>query len=324
LRLVSNPYAVYSQYEYLSQLDLKELGTYFEIEQEESERVEYKSGELAIRGLFKEVCAFANTDGGVIIYGAPREVTDTQSNFNGKARRKVCKGPLCPTREDRTTDSFIQTLMTGITPAIVGIKIKKHVVASGFVYVITIPESINSPHQVDGTYYIRIGTMSTPAPHGIVHALFNKKRPTKLVANVAVKTAVLTDYYNDMKLQIHIGNQSRYPVHSVEGFVALIGDIREVDTKKFSTSVTPDHKWYLHTELKCPTALVNNFWWSPQFENLHFHGHYFYMQLYLWAYETEAITKLYKIGMNGIIEETDMADDTPSRQEVDNWNGRNK
>lgn len=313
-----------SQYEYLAQLDLKGLSDYFETEQEESETVEYKSGELAISGLLKEVCAFANTDGGVIVYGAPKEVLDTQSSSNSKERRKVCKGILFPTKEDRTPDSLIQTLMTTITPAIIGIKVKKHIAAKGFVYLINVPKSINSPHQVNGTYYIRVGTMSLPAPHGIVHALFNKKKPTKLIANLAVETAILTDYYNDLKFQIHIGNQSRFPVHDVEGFVLLIGDLKEVNTKKFDTSVTPNHKWHLRTNLKCPSALVSNFWWSPQFENLYFHGEYLYMQLYLWAYETEAITKLFKLGIGGILEETDMADDTPSRREVDNWCGHTK
>lgn len=313
-----------NQYDYFRQMDVATLTEFFSSEQEESEQLEFKSGKCLISDLYAEVSAFANTDGGIIILGAPREVYNDATldgKRNKKERRKVCIGSLDPSKEDRTTDSILQMFLKGITPSIMGIKVHRLVHPDGFIYIIYVPQSINSPHQVNGAYHMRIGTMCERAPHGFVQALFNKKKPTKLVAHVAVKARVLSDHYNDLKFQIHIGNESRFPIHNTEGFIALIGDLKEVNTKKFDISVTPNKKWYLQANLKSPSALVNNFWWSPRYENIYFHGDYFYMQLYLWAHETEAITRLYKIGLDGIIEETDMADNTPSRQEVDIWNG---
>jgi len=308
-------------------MDWNALTEYFSKEQEESDQLEFKSGKCLVSDVYAEVAALSNTDGGIIILGAPREVEVFEENNNSKKnkreRRKVCIGPLDPSQEDRTTDSILQMLMNSITPSIVGIKVHKLGHESGFIYVIYVPKSINSPHQVDGTYYMRVGTMKHPAPHGFVEALFNKRKPTKLNHLFGAVAKPYTNYYSKVNMQLTIGNASRYPVHNVAGFMTLLGDVRITKDERFETSSTPVHKWYLTTKIKVDITLVNNIWHKMFFRDVLFHGEYFFVQLYLWANDTEAITRLYKIGLKGIIAEIDMSEDCDMRKEMDDWMGSN-
>ncbi len=52
---------------------LEELITFFQSEQEESALLEFKSGESSLEDIYKEVTAFVNTEGGILIIGAPKE-----------------------------------------------------------------------------------------------------------------------------------------------------------------------------------------------------------------------------------------------------------
>ena len=71
-------------------LTIDDLQNFFSTEQEEGSVLEFKTGQVDINKIFKEVAAFLNTEGGLIIIGSPRE-----------AKRKIkkheitfCKGKL--------------------------------------------------------------------------------------------------------------------------------------------------------------------------------------------------------------------------------------
>ncbi len=57
----------------IGSLQLKDLEEYFKEPQEETSILEFKSGEVEINDVYKEVAAFLNTEGGLLIIGTPRE-----------------------------------------------------------------------------------------------------------------------------------------------------------------------------------------------------------------------------------------------------------
>lgn len=66
-------------------LDIKD---FFSTRQEESSTLEFKSGEVDVTDIFKEITAFLNTEGGLLIIGAPREVKEVI----GKKTVVYCQG----------------------------------------------------------------------------------------------------------------------------------------------------------------------------------------------------------------------------------------
>ena len=74
----------------IDNLNISDLVTFFETEQEETSVLEFKSGDVEIIDLYKEITAFLNTEGGLLIIGAPREIKKTI----GKTVVKTCIGEV--------------------------------------------------------------------------------------------------------------------------------------------------------------------------------------------------------------------------------------
>lgn len=162
----------------LYQLTRQDLEEFFATEQEETSVLEFKEGSIDIEKLHKEVSAFLNTDGGLLIIGAPREQT-----LPGKTN-KVCIGKITPCTI-KNQDTILHALGSNIAPGPAGIRIKTIEIEGGNVYVIEVPQSLTPPHQVskNGVYYLRLEREAKPAPHGLVEALFQKRqRPDLKVA----------------------------------------------------------------------------------------------------------------------------------------------
>jgi hypothetical protein len=311
-----------TQFEYFSQMNVDELTDYFSQGQEESERLEFKSGDCTIQKLHREVCALANTDGGVIIYGAPTETEiDDKKGGNKSERRKICIGSLSPTKEDKTIDSLNQMFFTAITPAVVGIKIKKDSCGDGFIYIIDVPKSANSPHQVGGTgiYYIRIGTMSMPAPHGIVEALFNKKPPIELEIQFSVQTG---EGDNLRHLVFSFSNKSDFPAQGGEVFISLVGNINENKPndkdEKFKKRILKN-KINLSKAISMENSLVCNIRRHHAFPNFHIGDEYFYASIYFWAKDTAAVHRKYKAYKSGFVQLLNQEENFADLQEFDSW-----
>jgi len=124
---------------------------------QESLHLDYKASEAAAPGkkddIAKDVSAFANSDGGMIIYG----VEEGKDHF--------------PTRIDGGVDHSTfsherleQTIHGNITPRIDGLRIYPiPVSASRSIYVVQVPPSYRGPHQAsDKKYYKRFNFLSTP------------------------------------------------------------------------------------------------------------------------------------------------------------------
>lgn len=219
--------------EKIFKLDLYEitidiLQKYFSSPQEETSIVEFKSGNVEIIDIYKEIAAFLNTEGGILIIGAPVE----QKKKIGKNILVYCEGELTSSKfKDKTWLS--QKINSNIVPTPTGIKIQQIETDDGLIFILDIPQSIDPPHQVisDGRYYIRIETEAKPAPHGFVQAMFQKRKFPQLDAKISFENIAP----NLTKFHISLSNLSKIPADAVSYIVEIYNIVEVVDGGDFFT-----------------------------------------------------------------------------------------
>jgi len=69
-------------------LNIEDVYSFFQLPREENQNLEFKSGEVQIESIYKEICAFLNSSGGFLIIGTPKETSEI---VNGR-EIKICKG----------------------------------------------------------------------------------------------------------------------------------------------------------------------------------------------------------------------------------------
>ncbi|MGA1978909.1 MAG: ATP-binding protein [Bacteroidales bacterium] len=225
-------------------LNISDLRSFFELEQEETSVLEFKSGDVEIIDLYKEITAFLNTEGGLLIIGTPQE----KKQIIGDNIKTVCFGELTYSKF-RNKDWLYQKISSNIVPAPSGLKIFEYIDVAGSIFVIDIPQSDIPPHQCssDGRYYIRLEREAKPAPHGLVQALFQKRRAPKLDAKIRINKINT----NVDELHISLYNRSRIPadklsciidIYNTNGIetkakLDVIGTIDELLGQKFSVII---------------------------------------------------------------------------------------
>jgi len=114
----------------------------------------------------KDVSAFANSDGGVIIYG----VRENPAQRNIPEGIDVGSDPTIISKE-----WLEQIINSGIKPKIHGLRIKSITVASGkVIYVVYIPKSMTAHQASDHRYYKRYNFQSTPMEHYELMDILNR------------------------------------------------------------------------------------------------------------------------------------------------------
>jgi len=181
---------------------------------EESSILELKSGDTKIESIYQEVCALHNTQGGLIIIGAPRpRKEDGREFFDGEITRSLF----------RNKDWVYQKISSNISPAPSGLRIHDvRMSDSKHVQIIDIPKSLHPPHQClnNGIYYLRFETESRFAPHGLVEAMFNRRQEPTVdfsLSEFRYVTGVKTE------LEFQIFNTSDFPVIGIAGLVKFYG-----------------------------------------------------------------------------------------------------
>ncbi|MNQ57922.1 Divergent AAA domain protein [compost metagenome] len=205
-----------------NEVTINDLKEYFTTPQEESSVIEFKSGEVEINDIFKEITAFLNTEGGLLIIGAPRETKKTI----GKNIIKICEGDLTYSNF-KNKDWLYQKIASNIVPTPTDLKIEEYLTENGNIFLIDIPQSLNPPHQcsADGKYYLRLERDAKPAPHGIVQALFNKRRVPSLTADISIEQI----NQNSDKILVCIKNDSHIPADKVS-FLIDIYNVNKVES----------------------------------------------------------------------------------------------
>lgn len=205
------------------EVTLNDIEEYFSTEQEESSVIEFKSGEVEINDIFKEITAFLNTEGGLLIIGAPRE---TKKNIGKNNVIKICAGALTYSNF-KNKDWLYQKIASNIVPTPTNLKIEEYLTEEGNIFLIDVPQSANPPHQCssDGKYYLRLERDAKPAPHGIVQALFDKRRVPFLSADININQSG----HNSDSIEVRIKNESRIPADKVS-FIVDIYNVNKVES----------------------------------------------------------------------------------------------
>lgn len=160
----------------LDQLNLQDLVEYFSSPNEESNIIEYKSFyekhqnnyNHKEKAILKSICAFLNSKGGIIVWGAPIEKKDLEGNT-------YYEGELSPIEKVIKKDSFVAKLANRIIP--VPDKVDMEIIPwedEKCICIFEIQESDYKPHQFDDRYWMRLDGQTKTAPHHYVEALFRQ------------------------------------------------------------------------------------------------------------------------------------------------------
>jgi hypothetical protein len=161
----------------LEELVYQDIVEYFIEAKEESAKIEFKSFSAQygnfnnnLEGVIRGICAFLNSEGGIVIWGAPEGVMKQGQNS------KSFEGALAPLTELKEKDWLINKISDLITPLPVGINVAILQNQNNVVYVFEIQQSNYAPHQFKNTYWARLDGQTKPAPHYLIDALFKKIR----------------------------------------------------------------------------------------------------------------------------------------------------
>jgi hypothetical protein len=148
---------------------------------EEGLRIEYKRELGRNSDIAKEVCAFANNEGGTIIYGV-----------DSKDRIPIT---LSWIREHGVEERIQSVIATCIQPKLEGISISRYPDPSDqeqAVFVVEVPKSASMPHMSNERYYKRRGSTSTSMDHEEVrNTMLGPARATALRFEVSANLELL-------------------------------------------------------------------------------------------------------------------------------------
>lgn len=152
----------------LAELTYDDIVELVEVRQErEGRRLDYKGAigdpEKAKKELAKDVCAFANSDGGVLVIGVDkdRQIVGVEPKVN-----------------NRDVDEWLNQVLVGrIEPAVkyADPKLIEVPESNKVVVILQVPESADKPHRmVEGSaYMVRMNDSSKPAEHSQVRSMFH-------------------------------------------------------------------------------------------------------------------------------------------------------
>lgn len=193
----------------LDELTYADIQAYFVDEKEETESIEFKSFppghgviEKSLDGIKKGICAMLNSDGGIIIWGAP-----VGQDVPGK-KEKIFKGNLAPVNQLIEKDKLINKISSAIIPLPVGVSVKILNNGADYVYVFEIQKSQYRPHQFQNLYYARLDGQSQPAPHYLIEALFRKISYPNLQGYIKLENLTHDGTYYYLDVSIFIFNVS--------------------------------------------------------------------------------------------------------------------
>lgn len=191
------------------ELEYEDIYTFFKEPQEESNNLEFKSFSIengktgkSIEGAIRTICAFLNSEGGILILGAPEG-----KKVEGK-NEKIFNGELTPLPTLIEKDRLISKISDSITPLPVGIRVQIIEKENNYLYIFEIDKSNYSPHQFQNAYLTRLDGQTKPAPHYLVDALFKKIRYPNLEAFVKLEKIDNDGYNLFLDISIFIFNFS--------------------------------------------------------------------------------------------------------------------
>ncbi|MBT34105.1 MAG: ATP-binding protein [Thalassobius sp.] len=209
----------------LETYSIETIQSFIDNEIEESIHIEFKSGEALSKNdskkkeVSKDVSAFANSDGGIIVYGLKESnhKASELSFINGNEFSKEWLEQIISTTINRNIPSL------KIHP----IRVSNDILKS--IYVVQIPSSIDAPHQCrDKRFYRRYNFESVPMEEYEIRQLYGRKVKSKLILSgfsislveISEDTSIFrceTSVYNegetfekDYKVNIYFDNYNKH------------------------------------------------------------------------------------------------------------------
>jgi predicted HTH transcriptional regulator len=158
----------------LDDLTYQDIEDFFVENKEEGETIEFKSFhqqstfDSNIGNVIKGISAFLNSNGGLLIWGAP-----VGKNLENR-KEQIFVGALAPVNILKEKDALINLISNRITPLPIGIKVKILEKENQYLYIFDVQQSLYKPHQYNDRYYVRLDGQSKPAPHYLIEALVKR------------------------------------------------------------------------------------------------------------------------------------------------------
>lgn len=182
----------------LHEIKVEDILAFFSKPQYEGHHLEFKSGQVRMDKILKEISAFLNAEGGLMIIGSPREI---EVEVGEKHQTIGLPDPS----HIKSHDTILEAINHLINPAPSGVQIAQIPYKGGSIFLLDIRPSHVPPHQVGpvGTYYLREGTVSRPANHLELERLFFQKRMPDLLLKI-----VLIRNIDSVQVHLSLINQS--------------------------------------------------------------------------------------------------------------------
>ncbi len=176
----------------------------------ESLHLDYKASEALSDKkkdeILKDVSAFANSDGGILIYGIKEDKsTKTLSMDNGI------------NASDRNYREWLENIVdSGISPKISQLRINAIQLTNGnFAYALEVPKSTAAPHQSpDKKYYKRFNSKSEPMEHYEIEDIRNRSSSIEPLVNIDI------ELFDGIGIGIVISNQGKYTAKNIRFLIS--------------------------------------------------------------------------------------------------------
>jgi len=201
----------------ISALTLQYVQGFFKGAPSESNMMEFKSFPRSVAGgsgkakeeerkVLKAICAFLNSEGGVLVWGAPEEI----SNNGGESRSFKPELAMVSTFYER--EDIIGKITNRIVPSPNGILFHRLEDKGNYLYLLEVPPSEYAPHQFEDVYYMRMDGMTKAAPHHYIEALFRKVSFPNLEAYLKIENYQFedTEKHSRLTCTVYFRNMSRY------------------------------------------------------------------------------------------------------------------
>lgn len=194
----------------ITELTYSDIETYFTESWGETDLIEFKgfdsrkSLELNLPNIHRTFCALLNSQGGIIVWGAP---------FGSKAegqKESHFQGELKPLTEVPEKDWLVNKLVDKIIPLpnSFNIVILPNSTNNKSVVIIEVQKSDYAPHQFESTYFMRIDGQTKPAPHHYVEALFKQIKFPQIEGYIKFKRVAISGRSVIMFLEVYLFNFS--------------------------------------------------------------------------------------------------------------------
>jgi hypothetical protein len=161
--------------------------------------------------IYNSICALLNSNGGLIIWGSPKESFLTDG-------LKQCFGDLTPLKEKLKKEDLMRSISDKITPIPNNIEVYEIDDKNGsYIYLFQIQRSEYSPHQTDNRYYMRLDAETRIAPHYFVEALFRKVKYPDLKGSIEFMNITFMDSdYQYVMILIKVIVRNNSPLQNEE------------------------------------------------------------------------------------------------------------